>query len=790
MIFKTPQVLLFSLNENLVKSFERYVSYTEKEFKERANFKLIRENNSQGKLDREISKALEFEDPSQLLFLLEDKKPEELANLILIIDIYNSKGKNNLKSVIQDIVVQYPEVKILFISFNDDWVYFFPKIEPPQDEKEKENKSIDAEKNGKNKAIDIKVELPSIHSFNPFEKNALRLAVNGNVNLFDASNLRNYLKQNIFSSLKTHTNYPLLQKSRAANLALAIDEERHQTFFNSYTLFKYGFRVLPITTFNELYFYKNNTSKFNNHLKLIIRDYDLQFEDYDEIDTLKNLYSDRDDLTKDNILKNLRGVDKPDKKFNNSSAINFDLIWSPFYDSSETMQTYFVTRISAFEDNDVESVEKICVLDSKQYNHKFNNCKKGIQIDSEEVYLRGINKPVDGFQEFFNIEIIKDRAEECNDKTFFDIKRDVNLGSHSVSPKILHIGEALLKRAEKCFDNKMYIVSAVLAQEALEVLNGFHFLVMLGAVYQKAISETHIETESIGIKSIGTGAKSRFQEIKINVNRICRGNKEAEKNVLSQIFNDVRHIYKENEQFEAADEALKEFISINHKISYDGIFERVIRSIKNSTKSNWNEIKSLKRDSTKKKLKKTKFSNTWFEDFGKGLIPYLILVIILFLFSFILLKSPKSFAFFFILLNSFILLLFAFHKKLYLTSLVYILIGRTPELRWLLTSFIVYQLFFAGIYYFYLLFSSISTFLYIDPLKTMYNVLYTTLSNQTSQYFESIINPDPSNYDLDLLNKSSADREGFFLLIIIQLAFSYVYLGLFISTLYQKLKKE
>jgi len=792
-------MLFFSLNDYLVNSFERYVRFTEKEFKQRANFKILRENKL----------AIKFEDPAQLQFLLEDKQPVEIANLILIIDIYESKNKTNFKDVIQDIVIQYPEIKILFISFNDDWVSFFPKVEV-KNKKEDGNGNQEMTEDGGDEPSDIKIEIeieiPSIHSFNPFEKNAFRLAVNGKVNLFDASNLRNYLKRNIFSSIETHTNYQKLQYSRASNLALTIDEERHQTFFNSYALYKYGYRVIPIITFNELYYYRTNISKIKDNLKLIIRDYDLQFEDYDEIENIRE-ESDKK-LNKKNILDHLRGCKVNNNevnesavhtllnkenccKVNNNGVNEANLIWDKF--EGKNLEIHFVTRIPDLEDNsENEDKDKDKENISVVKEFKFNKIQKelnknGIYIDKEnnQVYLRGINKPVDGFQELLDIGQVKKRVEDIIDIDFFTTKRDGNLGSHSVSPKILHIGEALLHRSEKYFENKMYILSALLAQEALEVLNGFHFLVMLNAVYQKAISETYIETESLGIKNIGEGTKNRFQEIKLEVKRICRNNKEAEKNVLSQIFNDLRHIYKEKEQFDAADDALREFVSLNHKISYDYLSNNFKKFFENAKSLIWDKLKSIRNNL----IEKTKTSNNWFKDFGWTIPVYFAISFILFLLTANCFHNLKIFSYSFLIFNFIIILLFAFHPKLHLVSLVYVLVGRTPSLKWLFTSFVIFQLFYSMLIFNYLNFSRIDSDLKGNFLDIIFNVSFSSLSNQPSPEFSQIIEYSKSNNkDVDIILKN--EKEGFFILINSLLLFSYVYLGIFISTLYQKLKKE
>ena len=528
MIFQTPQMLFFSLNENLVKSFERYVRYSGKGFREGKYFKLIRDAKHNSKNPAPHF----FEHSVDLIFLLEKYEVKDLANLILIFDL--NETDNKLKTNIEEIILLYPEVRIIFISFNNDWTNHFI------------NNSV----SHVNKP---EINIPFIHSYNPFTEGALDLIITGRFNLFDASNLRCYIKQKICDSVKMkENNYKELQNSRSNNFTLVVDEERNQTFFNSYALYRYGFRALPVISFNNLWYTREKVDQIKaNRKNLIVRDYDLQFEDYEDIKSKSNCGFDIN-----NILHCLRGIQFDRKK--NEWTLK-DIFWKNFKDYE--FETWFISRL--FDADDMENNQN----DPSSPVLHLNNKKDDIEIDKKNsiAYLRGINKPVDGFIELCDIPAVRESYKNLKKINGYMILRRTDDDSHSISPKILHIGEALLQRSKKYFENKMYIVSAVMAQEVLEVLNGFHFLVMMNALYQKAISETYIETEFIGIKNIGKGAQKRFKEIKNEAERICRGNKEALRNVLSQIFADIRHIYREKEQFEAADEAHKEFISVNYK---------------------------------------------------------------------------------------------------------------------------------------------------------------------------------------------------------------------------------
>ncbi|MFZ4520245.1 MAG: hypothetical protein ACOYNC_00990 [Bacteroidales bacterium] len=625
MIFQTQEILFVSFNEFTADSFERYVTQTAKEFAKNSNFRLVRESKD---------KAMQFTHLTQVQYFLESLELNSLTNFILIID-HNSfplEKEEDFKQVLKEIILQYPEVKIAFFTVEDNdysWKRLFTckdlacrDIKNSQSCKltpENHGKAHKAEQNPKAdpplrkneaniykcKICQINIKVDYIHSFNFFEKDAFDLLIRGQSNLFDASNLRNVIKQEIFSNLPVNSNYPKLQCSRNQQLGLSVDEEIFQAYFNAYALYLNGYRALPVVSFKELeklskmFSASENRFRIDSGLKIILRDYDLQFEDYDlaadnytilhELRGTKPAYIEvvlntkcRYDVEKGEfscVPAKLQLVENEIKKWGDNlihtksnsiitlnkdgkkRAITLDLyekFWQPF----ET-EIWLITGLPKKKTKREQDVfirnNDFCTDDKSKY---LGLSKLKCSID---IIGRGLNKPIDGFTEFQDIDPIGKSKEKIKEKLSISSSRG-QTGSHSTPPIVLHIGEALLNRSVGYYKEGNYLLSSLLAREACEVLNGFHFILILKAIYQYAIAETRLITECHGIDEdkVASYSRKRMRDIIHHVDRLCANREHARKNILSQIFNDMRHIYKEKEQFKASDEVLNQLITVRY----------------------------------------------------------------------------------------------------------------------------------------------------------------------------------------------------------------------------------
>lgn len=538
MHFQTQEILFFSFNSRTCEAFERYVRLNEKEYANMSEFRLIRE---QGYRD----KAKTFRHIRDLFFFMDELALQRLANLILIIDPYSLliEAEKDNKKLLKELIISYPEVKIVFLSVGDDWQQIFNKLELKC--------KIEPGCKDCSERKPCEVFIPHIHTFGFLNKRDKEnnhgdmdfdMLIRGQSNLFDASNLRNLIKQDFFNEIKVRTNYPCTHCSRNNRFALVVEEELPQAYFNAYGMYINGFRAMPVVSNKELEILANGLLD-KSKLEIIIRDYDLLFEDYGNSENLHKLRG---------IKRN--GMWEPKTEF-----------WEKIIDGRKELRIFFITRFDKSDDNRKPKVLLKFNWWQKLHKNRFN--KFGFYIDSkkDKVWLRGLSKPINGLYELLSIPDINDAYLCINKEPGFDIGRDdADKDSHATPPFIYHISENLIKRSKKYYEERMYMLSALLAKEALEVLNGFHFMLMLKAIHLHAIAETSLIVGSMGIdeRILAYNTQKRLNDIKAHVDRICFENPKARKNVLKQIFNDVRNIFNEKEFFKAGDMALNELVNV------------------------------------------------------------------------------------------------------------------------------------------------------------------------------------------------------------------------------------
>lgn len=751
-----PAIKFVSKNNDLINSYKRFYRYYLKKrikFPHKISFQHLASID-----DYSVDNNFNI---NSLIIELNELDNESLSKLILVIDLFSLEDDE--LSLVKELIISFPEIKFLFptTSSEDLLNIFFNELKD-----------------------DIFFHL---HSFNLFSEdkndlvNEFNIALKGKNNLFDASFLRTALRTKKLEKIGFSNNFNNLCNKRKA-LAYAVDEEKTQNYLISYALFKYGYRVLPISSYCEIDKVHKN-QKTNNkpkNLSLIIRDWDIQFEDYPQSSDPKT-----------DFVNHMRGIFKKEIWESDKD------VWGVF----DEIPIFIFSRLSNNNSNEDEPnlVEPNKNTDKLWHKELLDSLSKNENNVKKKPDLFGISKPLDGLSEIEKILIL------FNDKNFinqpFDIdticrKRDKSKdkGSHSVPPDIYHIGEKLLFRAQKYYDDKKFLYSAILAQEAMEILNGLHNDLHLDAIYLKHLSEVSLETEYLGLENFKKCAQKRFKEIKSEVLRIG-SNTKAINNFLSQIFNDIRHIYKEKEQFDAAEEALKEFISVNHSLN---VFS-TLRQFRNLMVEKFNTIRENSENVKRKTFSfvKDKIKGSWFRDFGWILLPYFILVLLIFQLN---KNNIHYFPIWFAVLNFILLLIFIVSPKLHLISLVYTLVGRVPSLRFLVISIIMSQLFMSVIYSNYITCTNVLKYLYKPQCSISLNVLYTLFTMQASPDFEKIINPKtdkPSNSSESISSGSimineveKSERKGFLILLIFHLVLVYFYLGTFISTLYQKLRKE
>lgn len=200
-------------------------------------------------------------------------------------------------------------------------------------------------------------------------------------NLFDGSNLRFAIKRYIYGQLcVSRYNFSAVQDSRKDFLAFCIEEEHSQIRFNSYALYTNGFRVLPISSAQDL-------KEFNSYLKnpqlkekltpsIVVRDYDLQFADEKTDDKHKETIDGCE--VEINVIDDIRGV----KFFDTSECPIYQGRWHVLkYDSKDKYDywssilehpVYFISkgghgiRVAELDKHFEKSRKKLIERQSKQ----------------------------------------------------------------------------------------------------------------------------------------------------------------------------------------------------------------------------------------------------------------------------------------------------------------------------------------------------------------------------------------------------------------------------------------
>ena len=226
-----------------------------------------------------------------------------------------------------------------------------------------------------------------------------------------------------------------------------------------------------------------------------------------------------------------------------------------------------------------------------------------------KYFLVGLSKEIEGMYDLLNMpaygndqnNIIKQTYQ--NSRDYREILKDrQDMDSHSIPPLNRCIVDRLIKKAKSYYETKQYLLAAINASEALEVLNGLAKSLAYEALHLKVVSEVQMELRIKGVGAFKQVLKERINNIHRQKKRLAGDNKEAERNITMQIFNDLRVIYETNEQFGAADDAfavakkaeigLKGSLELRHEKNrmQQELFTKSIKNDKNRTMLHFKNI--------------------------------------------------------------------------------------------------------------------------------------------------------------------------------------------------------
>jgi hypothetical protein len=217
--------------------------------------------------------------------------------------------------------------------------------------------------------------------------------------------------------------------------------------------------------------------------------------------------------------------------------------------------------------------------------------------DRKILKVPGISKPVTGiYKEIQRIPLVKENYEACRygiydiydsthseDKTVsfaYPIKTEREANNHSTPLDLYEMVQSLVKRAELYYETGKYLYAALLASEAIEVMNGFHLTLMLKAYYINAVAENALAVRLLGADEEKLKQDTWFRlnvKIEEDLDRMCMNASELKTNLLNNIYNESRNFSKSREQFESAEISLSLAVHKSHRLwrSLDKPLEKI-----------------------------------------------------------------------------------------------------------------------------------------------------------------------------------------------------------------------
>lgn len=537
-------VVYFSLNNNRKQSFYRFVKNNGICYRPRFSFNLEGEDE-------------EYYDPRDLIPLIERKQKKESLHIIIDYISLCIEGKeHNYSTVVRDIILCYPEVQFLFDET------FVIRESKGSNKQEPEFGFLNFLFWKGKKDENMELVMSDFHCFDLgiFEKDLdfiekqFIFLLKGRNNMFDASNLRYALKKKKLDDLHVNQNYQRLEESRSEYAAVVVEEEYHQNVFNGYCLYANGFRVFTIMTASELRWINEkgpwiNEKEPQEHLTaikpLLVRDYDLQFPDEDKVPKTDENKNEIDFIRKASFDKKLSRFTVLPKEEN------------PYWKAFDDDNTYFISK----GDSNIE------------VKLKNKSVAMGTSRKNKKLKLRGVKKPLEGIHAKIQlIPKVKARYKASRDKEPFKTNRKE--GNHSCPLAIYPIARSMVNRAEAYCYNGRHRLAALVAGEALELLNGFHKSLMNRAYYIQAVSENAMAMSLLGgnEKLLKEDVNIRLRKkVKADVKRMIIDVKDRY-NLFYNIFNDCMLFCQEKEYFKAADEALSIMVQEKEGLDLFGWF--------------------------------------------------------------------------------------------------------------------------------------------------------------------------------------------------------------------------
>lgn len=358
---------------------------------------------------------------------------------------------------------------------------------------------------------------------------------------FDPTGLRTLVKCRFLGTLfgnTTNWDNTLDQREvlldRLDHAAVAIDEEREFAMLNAYAAYKFGRRAWIVTTFAEFndnpLWVAQAANVAHNQDVVVLRDIDLRFPDVPD------------------------GVPPGGEHGSESwrtqlKSVNSD-VWKRLSDHQTRIGKSWYLRVVSSEAGIV--AEKDADWDGDKRNGENADQKNGKYI--------GLTKPIGSLYELKEL-LFKVGEPASSIASRLDIVKDKDddkkTGGHGAPYLNLAMAESLIVQARQCKDGPVEdLIGALLAGESYELLLCMSKTTALEALLLQHKKEAAAEVEFPGVAH-AIDIRSRRNDIEATLNKISEKDSSASmRNMfLSQFWSELRTVYKNGEQFQAAEQA-------------------------------------------------------------------------------------------------------------------------------------------------------------------------------------------------------------------------------------------
>ncbi len=302
---------------------------------------------------------------------------------------------------------------------------------------------------------------------------------------------------------------------RASQLAVLVDEERDLTLLTGYAAYKFGYRGWMINTYSE--FLNEHEPRWASGKVFLLRDLDLRFPDIppgSEGDAIREALKDIESKT---WLHQLGHCDA------------------------------LTSRVISQDDRIIRGGRPWGMgYSTKEY-------RLGQRTINGTTEFLGLSKPLPSIYDVGNVL----NSGDCY-SLYSQLPRasgGSSSGGHGAPYTNLGIATDLIRNAEAYKDNDrvlVSVVSATLAQEAYALLLGMSRSTALEALRIVNLAEARLEAASIGVAH-SLVIDDRRKDLQHLVETLEL--RDAGYNFLSQIWAELRLVYRDGEEFEASEQA-------------------------------------------------------------------------------------------------------------------------------------------------------------------------------------------------------------------------------------------